>query len=176
MDHTNTHTLKCITDYLRFRQISLDPAPLAAYLEQQGIVASLFAIEDDCAALLDRFDAAVYDDFLPTRTGRREAEALISAARQELLAHIEHGRVDGEHAELDDEGNGCLLAILADALDRHWSFLRLSEDDPLLIERFVYGVHPGHAHQTHPALAVFHTWILRALPTERARGVPHADH
>lgn len=174
MDHTDTHTLKCAADYLRFREIPLDPAPLAAYLEQQAIVASLFTIEGDCSALLDCFDAAVYDDFLPTRAGQREAEALIGAARHELLAHIEQGRIDGQHAELDDRGNGCLLAILADVLDRHWSFLRLCEDDPLLIERFVYGVRPGDTHQTHPALALLHTWIPRVLPTERTRGVLHA--
>ena len=165
MEHRDTHTAKCADDYLRFRQIPLDPAPLAAYLEQEGIAVSLFTIEDDCDALLERFDAAVYDDFLPTRTGQREAEALINTARQELLAHIEHGRIDGQHAELDDEGNGCLLAILADVLDRHWSFLRLCEDDPLLIERFVYAVRPGDTHQGHPALALLRTWILRTLPT-----------
>ena len=162
---TDTHTLKCAADYLRFRQIPLDSAPLAAYLEQQGIVASLFTIEDDCAALLDRFDAAVYDDFLPTRTGQREAEALINSARQELLAHIGHGRIDGQHAELDVHGNGCLLAILADVLDRQWSFLRLSEDDPLLIERFLYSMRPGDTHKSHLALAVLHTWIARTLAT-----------
>ena len=167
MEHIDTHTAKCAADYLRFRQIPLDPAPLAAYLEQEGIAASLFTIEDDCDALLERFDAAVYDDFLPTRTGQCEAEALIRAARHELLTHIEQGHVDGQRAELDGPGNGCLLAILADVLDRHWSFLRLCEDDPLLIERFVYGVRPGDTHQSHPALALLHAWVpstLRALP------------
>jgi len=165
MEHIDTHTAKCAADYLRFRQIPFDPAPLAAYLEEQGIAESLFTIEGDCDALLERFDAAVYDDFLPTRTGQREAEALIRAARHELLTHIEQGRVDGECTELDDEGNGCLLAILADVLDRHWSFLRMCEDDPLLIERFVYAVRPDDTHQSHPALALLRTWILRTLPT-----------
>lgn len=162
--HMDPHMVKCTADYLRFRQISLDPAPLAAYLDKQGIAESLFTIEDDCLALLDRFDAAVYDDFLPTRTGQREAEALIRAARQELLTHIEQGRVNGQCTELDDSGNGCLLAILADVLDRHWSFLRLSEDDPLLIEHFVYGARSGDTHNSQPALALLYAWILRTLP------------
>jgi hypothetical protein len=160
----HTHTLERIADYLRFRQIPLDPAPLVAYLEEQGIAESLFTIEGDCDALLDRFVAAVYDDFLPTRAGRRKAEALITTAQQEFLAHIEHGRIDGQHAELDVHGNGCLLAILANVLDRHWSFLRPCKDDPLLIERFVYGVRPGDTHDSHPALALLHTWILSTLP------------
>jgi hypothetical protein len=160
----DTHYLKCSAEYLRFRQIPLDPVLLDAYLEQEGIAESLFTIEGDCDALLERFVAAVYEDFPATRTGRRRAAALIATARQELLAHVERGRIDGQHAELDDEGGGCLLAILADALDRHWSFLRLCEDDLLLIERFVYDVQPGDTHQTHPALALLHTWILRTLP------------
>jgi hypothetical protein len=168
----DTHNLKCTTEYLRFRQIPRDPAPLAVYLEQEGIAESLFTIEGDCAALLERFVAAVYEDFPATRTGQRRAAALIATARQVLLAHVERGRIDGQHDELDDEGSGCLLAILADALDRHWSFLRLREDDLLLIERFVYGVRPGDTHQSHPALALLRIWILRTLPAERAQALP----
>lgn len=112
-----TQTVERIARYLCARQIVRDPAALVACLDECGVTESLFAIEEDCADVLGRFVAAVYLDFPATASGRRRAEALCATAREVLLAHIARGRVDDERAGLDEQGNGCLLAILADMLD-----------------------------------------------------------
>ena len=156
--------LRAIAAYLAFRAIPLDPQAVLSHFERHGITDALFAVEDDFYALLNRYLEQVCADFLPTWAQQRQAVSLFCEVLVTLVERIETGRIDGRAARLDDHGCGCILEILADAIDTPaWRTLRYDEDVPLIIERFVWHVQPGETYRTCPTLALVREWTLRHL-------------
>jgi hypothetical protein len=156
--------LRAIAAYLAFRTIPLDPRAMLTHFERYGVTEDLFAVEEDFAALVDRFAEVVSEDFLPTPAQQRQAMRLVREALTTLVERIETGRIDGRAARLDAHGCGCVLQIFADVIDNPaWKMLRYDEDVPLLIERFVWHVRPGETHHTCATLALVREWALRAL-------------
>lgn len=171
----HAHRAPRLRTYLTFRAIPLDAEEIIRHFEQVGDDAvldhcDLFAIEDNFAALLDRFEERLRGEFLPTRHGLRQAQELVAQALREALACIEQGRIQGEGASPGRDESSGLLQILAgheDLVDLvSWTSLREDEDEaaPLLIERWLWHVEPGETSETCPALAILREWILRALP------------
>jgi hypothetical protein len=159
-----TTRFRAIAAYLAFRAIPLDPQAVLSHFERSGTTEGLLAVEDDFYALLDRFAERVCDDVLPTRPQQRQATCLVREALATLVERIETGRIDGRAAQLGDRGCGCILVILADIIDAlAWRTLREDEDEPLLIERFVWHVLPGETHRTCPTLALVREWTLCSL-------------
>ena len=158
-----TARLRAIAAYLAFRAIPLDAPALLSHFEHHSITDDLFAIDEEFHALLDRYFDRVCDDFLPTHAQQRQAVNLFREALATLVERIETSRIDGRAAHLDDRGCGCVLQILADALDTSWQTLREDAEIPLIIERFLWHVQPGENHHTCPTLALVRMWTLRAL-------------
>lgn len=155
--------LQTIADYLRFRSISVEPREVLAHLEATSIIESLEHLDSDYDSLIDRF-AEMVDDFCwPAQSWRRDSARLFRETLQSVVTHIEQGRIDGRAAKMDDDGNGCILQILADAIEVPWQGLRLDCDSPLPIERFIWHVRPGETHRTCVALALVRLWTLHML-------------
>ena len=158
-----------VSRYLAARRYALEPEPLAAYLDRHGIPADLRVAEHDLAGVLARTLPHARSLCLPRSPhpsprsggGQQQRTAADGARPAPLPAS---GPLGGACAwpgrALDEEGNGCLLALLAALVGLgDWTSLRTSPRQPLLIEVLVRAVRPGETPATNAVLGVLALWL-----------------
>jgi hypothetical protein len=162
-----------VSRYMAARQFDLDPQPLAQYLDLHGLPADLGVAERDLVGVLVRARAFAVR---PHRSAVRHQSTrehvadpvpmlTVQQLRHCLLRALWAGHVHGRVAPLDDDGNGCLLALLAALVGiADWTLLRARAQEPLLLELLLRAVGPGETPATNPVLALLALWLVDTAP------------
>jgi hypothetical protein len=164
-----------VSRYVAARQFALDPQPLASYLDRHGLPADLGVAEHDLARVLARARALAGRPprsvacRLPARAHEAGHVSTMTMTarhlRRCLLRALWAGRLHGRIAPLDDDGNGCLLALLAALVGiADWTILRARRQQPLLLEVLVRAVCPGETPATNPVLGLLALWLADVTP------------